>query len=346
MTKGTRVRGFTLIELIVFIVVAGIFIPMAYISFMAASRGSLTPERTVTARFLAETKMEDLTGLTYSRVPIGTTAYDYVTNDSRFSNFSMPTPNPYSGYQWKWEVLYVAYSDTPPHDSPVICARTSNPMVPQCNQWRQNTEYKIGDYIRPSGSTPNLLYRCIPPVKWQPSTPYSVASLVWPFTPSGFCYRPSALPWQANHLYVIGEFVEPTTPNGHSYRCDSISGVGISGSNPPVWPITSGATVIDGDITWIEAQPTSGPTEPSWSTVVGATVNDGSIRWITESFPVMRSGSLEPTWPTNTGAIINDGDLLWRESTTYKHIAVNVREPKGYEYIANSIVTARPGAYP
>ena len=50
MTKGARVRGFTLIELIVFIVVAGIFIPMAYIAFMAAARGSLSPEAVVNCK--------------------------------------------------------------------------------------------------------------------------------------------------------------------------------------------------------------------------------------------------------------------------------------------------------
>jgi hypothetical protein len=348
MTKGVRVRGFTLIELIVFIVVAGIFIPMAYIAFMAVTRGLLNPGAVVTARFLAETKMEDLSGLTYDRIPIGTTAYDNVRNDPRFSDGNMPTPNPYIGYQWKWEVLHVAYSDSPPHDLPVICALTPNPWLPQCNTWHQNTVYKIGDYVRPSGATPNLLYRCIPRVKWQPNTPYAIGILVWPRTRSGFCYRTSAPAWQATHPYMIGEFVEPTTPNGHSYRCDSVSGAGISGNTPPLWPIATGATVVDGDITWIEAQPTSGPTDPTWPNVIGATVNDGSIRWVTESFPVMRSGSSEPPWPPvpPSGGTVIDGDLRWQESTSYKHITVYVREPKGYEYIANTIVTARPGAYP
>ena len=45
-------------------------------------------------------------------------------------------------------------------------------------------------------------------------------------------------------------------------------------------------------------------------------------------------------------APVNDGSLSWQESTAYKHITLHVREPKGYEYIVNSIVTARPGAYP
>lgn len=346
MPLRTRINGFTLIELIVFVVVAALFIPTAYIAFMAVARRAAQPEALVRARFLAETKVEDLTGVSYSAIPVPPSGYSDVRNDSRFRDANMPSPNPYAGYQWKWTYSSVAYSDTPPHDNPVFCAVTSHPSLPQCDAWRVSTVYKIGDYVKPSGSTPALLYRCIPRVKWEPSISYPVGSLAWPVTPSGFCYRSSAPTWQPSHAYAVGQFVEPTTPNGHSYRCHSIVGGGISGTSAPAWPTSSGAVVTDGDITWMEAQPVSGSTEPTWPRVVGETVDDGNVRWVTEPFPVMRSGGAEPIWPTHAGERVDDGDLRWQESTVYKHITVYVLEPKGYEYIVNTVVTARPGAYP
>jgi len=83
MAKVVNGSGFTLLELIVFIVVAGIFIPMAYIAFMAVTRASMNPEGIVLARFLAETKMEDLTGMTYSSITTPQESYIDVTSGGR-----------------------------------------------------------------------------------------------------------------------------------------------------------------------------------------------------------------------------------------------------------------------
>jgi hypothetical protein len=332
MAKSGWIKGFTLIELIIFIVVAGIFIPMAYIAFMAATRSSLTHEGVVAARFLAEGKLEDITKDTYLSLQAEQAGYVAVPG--------------YIGYQWRWTIQNIAYQGRSTHGSPTI-------GVPE--DWLPSTVYRVGDYVKPTQPSVHF-YRCvslvnnptgsIPPSRWQANTSYAPNFYVSPTTHNNFSYRctlrslATYFQWQPNRPYVLGDYVVPATPNGHSYRC---TGAGTSGAvEPSPWP--GAGSLADGTVTWTENTDTqtTGSIEPNpWPTSPGDTVNDGSVTWVTES---LHTGSVEPTWPVS-GSII-DGSLCWREGTAYKHITVYVREPKGHEYIVSSIVTARPGAYP
>lgn len=325
MAKGVNGSGFTLLELIVFIVVAGIFIPMAYIAFMAVTRASMYPEGVVIARFLAESKLEDITKDTYLNIQSGQANYTAVPG--------------YNGYQWRWEIQSIAYRGRTAHGSPTL-------GLPET--WSAATVYRIGDYVKPTASASTThFYRCVPRDRWQANTSYAVNSYVSPIVPNNLSYRATARSsfpsWQANRQYVLGEYVIPTSPNGHSYRC---TGAGISGSvEPDPWPITG--VVSDGTVTWHENTNTltTGEQEPVWPTqsASATSVDDGSVTWIREQ---MHSSLSEPSWPTKNSAHVDDGSLRWRESTPYKLITVSVREPKGFEYVVNSIVTARPWAYP
>lgn len=60
--------GFTLIELIIFIVVGAIFLPASFIAFTTAMQHFSRPDYYVKARFLAEQKMEELTSNSYDCV--------------------------------------------------------------------------------------------------------------------------------------------------------------------------------------------------------------------------------------------------------------------------------------
>jgi type II secretory pathway pseudopilin PulG len=51
-------QGFTLIELIMFVVVAAIFIPCSFIAFSWVTGSIVAPERITNARFIAEQAME------------------------------------------------------------------------------------------------------------------------------------------------------------------------------------------------------------------------------------------------------------------------------------------------
>jgi prepilin-type N-terminal cleavage/methylation domain-containing protein len=59
-------KGFTLIELIVFIVVGAIILPASFVAFTAAIQHFSTPDYYVKARFYAEQKIEMLTSYTYT----------------------------------------------------------------------------------------------------------------------------------------------------------------------------------------------------------------------------------------------------------------------------------------
>ena len=88
--------GFTLIEIIVFIVMAGIVISAIVVPFTTGIRASNKPEIVATAMDLAHQRMEELMKFNYSQANLntGTTAM-------------APAPAPFSNYQWGWTISYV-----------------------------------------------------------------------------------------------------------------------------------------------------------------------------------------------------------------------------------------------
>ncbi len=90
-------KGISLIELLVFIIVAGIFVPFSYYAFSSVLTEAVTPEVYTKARFLAETKIEEITSDVFDRILVGSTGY-----------YEVPG-NP--GYMWKWEIRYARYDE-------------------------------------------------------------------------------------------------------------------------------------------------------------------------------------------------------------------------------------------
>lgn len=62
--------GFTLIELIIFIVIGAIVLPASFIAFSTAMKHFSRPDHYIKARFYAEQKMEELTSNTYSSIGV------------------------------------------------------------------------------------------------------------------------------------------------------------------------------------------------------------------------------------------------------------------------------------
>jgi prepilin-type N-terminal cleavage/methylation domain-containing protein len=88
-------RGFTLIEIIILIVIAGIILPVIVVPFVASVKESGKPEMVNTAMYLAHQKMEEFTKYDYSNAalnPIALTAYANA---------------PIANYQWQWEIILV-----------------------------------------------------------------------------------------------------------------------------------------------------------------------------------------------------------------------------------------------
>ena len=313
MVKGDRVTGFTLLELIVFIVVAGIFIPLAYVAFMAVARGSMTPENVMTARFLAEGKLEDITKDTYLNLQGEQASYSAVPG--------------YAGYQWRWTIQLAAYRGRTTH---------VNPTVGLPEQWMASTpthpvDYRVGDHVIPVNTAcpTTHFYRCVPVTRWQSLTVHAVETYVSPTQPNNYSYRcttrsisPSTFSqWEPGHPYTVGSFIVPTAWNGHAYVCTT---AGTSGpTEPSSWPTNPQAILNEGFVAWREATLTTNVVEPSWGSA--DQVDDGTITWMRET---MHSGATEPTWPCTLGMEIDDGTLRWKESTAYKHITVCVGSPR------------------
>ncbi len=91
--------GFTLIEIIVFIVIAGILLPAIIVPFATAVKGSVKPEKVNTAVYLAHQKMEELTKFDYSNGALLTRAL------TPWANAGLPD------YDYQYEILYVPNND-------------------------------------------------------------------------------------------------------------------------------------------------------------------------------------------------------------------------------------------
>ena len=88
-------KGFTLIEIIILIVLAGILLPTIIVPFVTGVRGSGKPEMVTTAMYLSHQKMEELMKFDYSRAP-----------ELNPGTYTLPAP-PVSGYTWQWVISYV-----------------------------------------------------------------------------------------------------------------------------------------------------------------------------------------------------------------------------------------------
>lgn len=90
-------KGFTLIELITFIIIGAIFIPASMLAFTSVMSNFATPDREVTARFLVEKKMEELTKDAFDSVATNAQPYAAVPG--------------YTGYRWMWTICNTRSSE-------------------------------------------------------------------------------------------------------------------------------------------------------------------------------------------------------------------------------------------
>lgn len=86
-------KGFTLIEIIIFIVVAGIILPVILVPFATSVKESLTPEKLAKAAYLAQYKIEELTKNKYDSIQTESQPYADITG--------------FSNYQWLWDVTWI-----------------------------------------------------------------------------------------------------------------------------------------------------------------------------------------------------------------------------------------------
>jgi len=93
--KTVNNKGFTLIEIIVLIVMAGILLPAIVVPFVTGVRGSGKPELVTTAMYLAHQRMEELMKYEYNRAELNPIALTGLA------------AAPISGYRWQWRIEWV-----------------------------------------------------------------------------------------------------------------------------------------------------------------------------------------------------------------------------------------------
>ena len=88
-------KGFTLIEIIILIVLAGILLPTIIVPFVTGVRGSGKPEMVTKAMYLAQQRMEELMKYNYNDGALALT--------TGFDPFATGDPN----YPGEYEIIYV-----------------------------------------------------------------------------------------------------------------------------------------------------------------------------------------------------------------------------------------------
>jgi hypothetical protein len=343
-------KGITLIELIVFIIVGGIFIPLAYIVFTSVVKDSARPERAETVKTIAEAKVGDIISMGFGSPPVQNFNYRDVRGDvtnpgGRFSDLS------YDGYQWKWTYEFVVYRD---NDSRSITTITKTP-----SRWSTierptgtgNGRVYVGDYIEPDISNDHF-YRAHF-LKWQSSKLYNTYDYV---VPDLSTYN---LPFQASP----GGTSSTGQPSGWEsavastppYQDGGVTWMLIlTPLSPSGWlasyPYSSGSEIVEASKYYQSTGVgTSGLTEPSpWP--VSGTIYDGLLWQSITMVPTLtlQKGSLPPSlWPMSGeyNDTANGNQIRWIESNVYRRITIVVRPPNctttSCEYSVSTILTSR-----
>jgi hypothetical protein len=148
-----RSRGFTLMETVMFIVLAALIIPIFYLTTQPVIKDMMTPTTYIKARFIAQKKMEELVAYSFTDAGLaagGPGGFANVTTDTAF-----PAAE-YAGYQWQWAINYLDCNNPAPIDPAKRCVGyVGNVLTAVPNPPAYTTNYKQIDLTvaGPQGAT-------------------------------------------------------------------------------------------------------------------------------------------------------------------------------------------------
>jgi prepilin-type N-terminal cleavage/methylation domain-containing protein len=262
--------GFTLIEFIVGLVVAGIMAAMVYTYFGSALTQSSVP----IARLQKSSKL----GQVMERI---------VADYNRLNALNLR-------YQWQANTTYTVGSAViqtsngdDQHYYKCTQAGTSGASAPTWGTTvTDNTvRWMEGGVIWKASGTPTE------DIVWHKSHAYAVDDIMIPITNNGHYYRcitagtssstvPVFVTWKASTAYLVNNTVFHV--NGRYYRCTT---AGTSGAVAPTWPTTNGYTVSDNTVIWTEVPD-----------------GTGALRWTEAGTILARNG----TTASNNEAVLDD----------------------------------------
>jgi hypothetical protein len=100
-------KGFSLIETVVFIVLAALVIPIFYLTTQPVLKDMMTPTSWIKARFIAERKMEEAMAYTFGDPNLGPKSLAYTVPCYADSD--------YAGYNCKLDINYLDCNDPVNH---------------------------------------------------------------------------------------------------------------------------------------------------------------------------------------------------------------------------------------
>jgi len=101
-------KGFSLMEIVIFIILAALVIPIFYLTTQPVIKDMMTPTTYIKARFVAERKMEELMAYRFTdstTMDPGLHGPTYVTDAANGDTFFPATD--YAGYQWQYAINYL-----------------------------------------------------------------------------------------------------------------------------------------------------------------------------------------------------------------------------------------------
>jgi hypothetical protein len=131
-----REKGFSLLETIVFIILAALVIPIFYLSTQPVIKDMMTPTSWIKARFVAERKMEELMAYRFNDP----------TLDVRSLAYTVPCYNgntDYAGYDCKLDINYLDCDNPSPSNPSSRCVGyVGNALTTVPNPPAYTTNYK------------------------------------------------------------------------------------------------------------------------------------------------------------------------------------------------------------
>jgi hypothetical protein len=127
--------------------------------------------------------------------------------------------------------------------------------IPLGTRWKALTARAANDYAFPTADN-GFAYRASAgtTAAGEPAWPTVEGATVVDGTVTWTCeaafratFSIASTPWAALTAYGVGASKLPTTANGFWYKATV---AGTSAAGEPVWPITVGATIVDGTVTW------------------------------------------------------------------------------------------------
>ncbi len=115
-------------------------------------------------------------------------------------------------------------------------------------------------------------------------------------------------PWQASTPYVVGQRILSSRVN-----IEIAITAGTSGNTVPAWTTTSGSTLTDGSVTWLDQGALSAVPLASWTKnkAYGALTRIIDTNSNVEISSAGTSGALQPTWSPTLNTNTVDGTVVW-----------------------------------